>query len=116
MAGQQRCNEKARSREMDSERRTGTGSPTEMKKEAAETRRRSRTETNKGGWEQDADVKKTCNWQHDREEGKKNRGRDLDRESWAKAKRKAAKTKKEAMNKRQRGRNETTRIGSWERK
>jgi len=35
MAGQWRCNEEAQSRERDSERRTGIGSPTEMEKEAA---------------------------------------------------------------------------------
>jgi len=34
MAGQRRCNEKAQSRERDSERRTRTGSPTEMEKKA----------------------------------------------------------------------------------
>jgi len=61
------------------------------------------------------EMQKTCNRQQDREEGKKNRGRDLDQESWAQAKKKAAKTKKEAMKKSQRGRNET-RTGSWDSK
>jgi len=70
MAGQRRCNEKAQSRERDSERRTGTGSPTEMEKETAETRRMSRTKTNKGGWEQDADAKKNLQ-QAARQRGRK---------------------------------------------
>jgi len=48
--------------------------------------------------------KKTCNGQHDREDVKKNRGRDLDRERWAKTtKKKAAKTKKKATKKRAEG-------------
>ena len=49
--------------------------------------------------------KKTCDGQHDKDEGKKNRGRDLDQERWAKM--------KKLQRTGQRGRNET-RTGSWD--
>ena len=86
MAGQGRCNEKARSREKDSKRRMGTGSPTEMEKEAAWRQEKQQQKKEKGAGhrpkmkngEQEGDAKKKTNLQHDR--GKKNSGRDLDKE------------------------------------
>ena len=67
MAGQRRCNEKAQSRERDSERSTGTGGPTEMEKEAAgrEEERQQKEEEGAGqrpkmkNGEQEGDAKKT---------------------------------------------------------
>ena len=85
MAGHRRCNEKARSRERDSKRRTGTGSPTEMEKEAAWRQEEWQQKEEEGvgqrpkmkNGEQEGDAKKTL--QHD-DRGKKNSGRDLDKE------------------------------------